>query len=87
MALQGLPDFFASESAPADSNSDIVLVRRAVTMLRDEFEPHTWQAFWRTTVDGRPAPEIADELDMTPVAVRQAKHRVLKRLREFLAEE
>jgi RNA polymerase sigma-70 factor (ECF subfamily) len=87
LAWQALPEFFASESAPAGTNSDIVSVRRAITLLREEFEPHTWQAFYRATVDGLSAPEVADEVGMTPVAVRQAKHRVLKRLREFLAED
>jgi RNA polymerase sigma-70 factor (ECF subfamily) len=86
-ALQGLPDFFESDTTPPDEHSETRLVRRAAQVIRNEFEVATWLAFWRTTVDGQAASEIADELEMSPGAVRQAKHRVLKRLREFLSEE
>ena len=40
--------------------------------------------FWRTTVDGRPSPEVAAELGMTKKAVRQAKCRVVRLVREEL---
>jgi len=86
-ALHRVPRLFESEEAPATTGTQVNLVRRAVLILRGDFEEHVWNAFWRTTVDGRPAPEVADELGMTPVAIRQAKHRVLKRLRDFLAED
>ena len=86
-AMHQVPEFFATDVVPSSTGTQAHLVRRAVLSLRDDFEEHTWQAFWRTTVDGRPAPEVADELGMTAVAVRQAKHRVLKRLRDFLAED
>jgi RNA polymerase sigma-70 factor (ECF subfamily) len=86
-AMHAVPEFLGSEDVPSDTVTDIVLLRRAIMLLRDEFEEHTWRAFWRATVDGRSAPDVADELDMTPVAVRQAKHRVLKRLRDFLSED
>jgi RNA polymerase sigma-70 factor (ECF subfamily) len=54
--------------------------------LRSEFEEHTWRAFWRVAVDGQPAPEVAAELGMKPNAVRTAKSRVLRRLREELGD-
>jgi RNA polymerase sigma-70 factor (ECF subfamily) len=86
-ALQGVPDYFESDTAPVDAHSETRLVRRAAQVVRNEFEPATWQAFWRTAVDGQKAGEIADELEMSPGAVRQAKYRVLKRLREFFSAE
>ena len=46
----------------------------------------TWQAFWRTTVDGSTAGAVALELGMSPGAVRVAKSRVLRRLREELGD-
>jgi RNA polymerase sigma-70 factor (ECF subfamily) len=51
-------------------------------LVKDEFQPNTWQAFWRTAVEGRAAQEVGDELKMTPGAVYVAKSRVLARLRE-----
>jgi RNA polymerase sigma-70 factor (ECF subfamily) len=62
------------------------LFHRALGLLRAEFEERTWQAFWRTAVDGQPAPSVAGELSMTPNAVRMAKSRVLRRLREELGD-
>jgi RNA polymerase sigma-70 factor (ECF subfamily) len=59
--------------------------QRGVQMIRGEFEERTWEAFWRTTVDGRTAVEVATELAMTPGAVYVAKSRVLRRLREEFA--
>ena len=60
------------------------LLRRAANLIQQDFESKTWQAFWRSTVDGLPTRDIAEDLQMTTVAVRQAKFRVLARLREVL---
>lgn len=62
------------------------LVRRALEMIREDFTPRTWQAFWRVTVDGQRPVDIAEELKMRPGAVRVAKSRVLQRLRQELGE-
>src|SRR6185369_9242571 len=72
-----------SVSEPA---AERALLLRAVERIRDEFEEHTWQAFWRTAIDDLPAAEVAGELAMTAGAVRVAKCRVLHRLREELGE-
>lgn len=62
------------------------LVRRALEMIRNDFTPRTWQAFWRATVDGQRPVDVAEELQMQPGAVRVAKSRVLQRLRQELGE-
>lgn len=59
---------------------------RALELIRTEFQEHTWQAFWRVAVDGRPAKDVGEELSMRPGAVRVAKSRVLQRLRQELGE-
>ena len=68
------------------SSTDHELLWRALRPIRSTVRAKTWQAFWRTTVDGRSAVEVADELDMQPGAVRVAKSRVLQRLREELGD-
>ena len=68
---QEAPSSEAAAEVPPGIQSD--LVHRAIEIIRGDFEERTWQAFWRTAVDGQPAPQVADELDMTPRAVRQAK--------------
>lgn len=57
------------------------LMRRIVAELQAEFEPRTWQAFWQTTVEQRSVREVGEQLGMSVAAVRQAKYRVLQRLR------
>jgi RNA polymerase sigma-70 factor, ECF subfamily len=70
---------------PGGFNTEASLVHRAVQLVRSDFQPQTWQAFWRMVVDGRSAGEVGAELGMTPSAVRQAKYRVLCRLQEELS--
>ena len=64
---------------------------RAMELVKDEFQPSTWDAFWQTAVDGKPAAEVGAGLKMSPGAVYVAKSRVLARLREevkrMMAEE
>jgi RNA polymerase sigma-70 factor (ECF subfamily) len=61
------------------------LVRRATELMRDEFQPQTWRAFWEFVVEDRPAAEVAERLGMTENAVYLAKGRVLRHLRQELA--
>ncbi|MDA1052929.1 MAG: sigma-70 family RNA polymerase sigma factor [Planctomycetota bacterium] len=72
---------------PEESDADQLaetrsaLVHRALDLVRVEFDEKTWRAFWRATIDECKSADIAEELQMTPKAVRQAKYRVLRRLR------
>ena len=58
------------------------LAARAMERIRGEFQPATWQAFWETAVEGKPAQEVGTRLQMSPGAVYVAKSRVLARLRD-----
>lgn len=58
------------------------LFHHAADLVRRHFEDSTWQAFWQTAVDGRPAKAVAGELGMTPAAVYLAKGRVTARIRQ-----
>ena len=51
-------------------------------LLRKEFEPVTWDAFRLAALEGRPYPEVAAALGLSVNAVRIAKSRVLKRMRQ-----
>lgn len=62
------------------------LLQRAMQQVEAEFEPKTWKAFWRTTVDGLSTNHVASELDIGTAAVRQYRSRVLRRLRKQLGE-
>jgi RNA polymerase sigma-70 factor (ECF subfamily) len=55
-------------------------------LIRGEFEERSWQMFWRTVIDDRPAADVAAEMGVTPAAVRKAKSRILHRLKEHFGE-
>jgi RNA polymerase sigma-70 factor (ECF subfamily) len=79
--LEQLPEpIEPSELADAESS----LPRRVLELVRSEFEARTWDAFWRTTVDGQSPADVAADLGMSVAAVYQAKSRVLRRLRQEL---
>ena len=61
-----------------------ILSQRAVELVRAEFEQRTWEAWWKTAVEGRPAADVAAEMGMSLAAVYKAKSRVLLRLRQEL---
>ena len=74
------------EESSVFGDSRPALAQRAMQLIGAEFEPRTLQAFWQATVDGRQTADIAADLGMTVKAVRQAKYRVMRRLRQELDE-
>ncbi len=79
------------ENAPQDELSGAdpatkALFRRVLDLIQGEFSNSAWQAFWLTTVEERTSREAASELGMTPGAVRQAKYRILHRVREEVGD-
>ncbi len=60
------------------------LVRRAMALMQERFEPSTWRACWEFVVEERSADDVARELGLTPNAVYLAKARVLRQLRHEL---
>lgn len=75
----------ASDDSLPPVSERLELAHRLLSVVEGDFEPRTWQAFWRTAVDGLAARDAADELGVSLGAVYTAKSRVLARLREELA--
>lgn len=65
-----------SKSSAGDSSMQSIL-----DAVRSRFDERTWQCFWLIVMEGQSAVEIAEQLGMKPAAVRQAKYRVVQRLR------
>jgi len=53
-------------------------------LMRTDFQPATWRAFWEHVIVGRPATEVAREQGLTVKAVYLGKARVLRRQRQEL---
>lgn len=60
------------------------VIRRALELVRGDFTQQTWSIFVRTTLESQSCSEVATDLGISANAVRQARFRVLRRLREEL---
>lgn len=76
------PKLLNHDFDPDEERSKTILLKRALEMIESDFEPETWQAFWELSINKKPVNVIAEELKMSAGAVRQAKYRILLRLRE-----
>lgn len=61
------------------------IIRKALEIMRTDFETKTWQACWEHTVNRKSAAEVGAGLGLSEAAVYIAKSRVLRRLRQELA--
>lgn len=62
------------------------LAQRILQLAQADFGETAIEAFWRLAVEGHSAADIARDLHISVSAVRQAKYRVLCRLRDELCE-
>jgi RNA polymerase sigma-70 factor (ECF subfamily) len=74
------------DDEPTGEAEECRLVHRALALIKCDFHEQTWTAFWRSTIEGQDNRWIAEEMGLSPNSVRQAKSRVLRRLREQLGE-
>ncbi len=89
------PSFLESESSDgqgskATSHGEGVawraVIRRAMAQIRPDFRPETWDAFWRSVVEGQTTAFVSDQTGLSHAAIRQARSRVTRRLRQQLGE-
>jgi RNA polymerase sigma-70 factor (ECF subfamily) len=78
--LRGLPDREdldnLAETLGVALEDDLALAHQAAERVRGRVREHTWQAFWLTQIEGRPAAEVGAQLGMTIAAVYMATSRV-----------
>ena len=87
LALQSVPaEQGWMRDEPTESVDVESLTRRAIEQVRSEFTPQSWRVFERTVVDGIETSIVARELGLSPSAIRQAKSRILRRLRQQLGD-
>lgn len=85
------PDPAADVSIQFEEEYRRELFRWASDRVRNLFSEKTWIAFWRSSVEGVPIPEVAEQLGISIGSVYIARSRVTARLRkavqQFIAEE
>ena len=62
-------------------------IQTVIKSVRANVSDRDWKLFWRIAVDGQPAADAAKELGITANAARLVKMRVLKRLKNGLADQ
>lgn len=77
------PDSDSASTSDDDDEEQVFILRRCITMVRSEFEPRTWEAFWMVVVEEKPPALAAERLGMNRNAVYLAKSRVLNRLKRL----
>ena len=85
-ALLALLNQHQSHSGP---DSDLLrleyrreVFRWAARQVREEFQETTWNAFWRTAVEGRSVEVVAEELAKNQGAIYAARSRIMRRIQE-----
>ena len=84
--LESICDNRSSDSRLIDREHDEYLAALAMDQIKSEFQPATWSAFWLQVIEQHRPLDVAAQLGMSANAVIKAKCRVLKRLRETLAD-
>ena len=85
-ALHQLPDAHNELEDFWNQQYQRQLLDWAASRIRDQFQSSTWQAFWRTAVEGQPPQAVAADLGLSVGSVYVAKNRVMKRLTEKIRE-
>lgn len=87
-SLEGNSDELVAREEEADWSRDYEqrLFSCACESVKDLFQETTWQAFWRTAVEGVEPRAAALALGISPGAVYIARSRVLARIKERIAE-
>lgn len=80
--LEQLEDPKSLVTEEFDHQHDQAVFRRAAEIIRREVKPSTWQAFLKHALEGRPAADVANELDVSVNVVLLAKSRLTRRIRE-----
>jgi RNA polymerase sigma-70 factor (ECF subfamily) len=84
--LAQLPEKWSDDSSDATRLEVRLLYHRAMELIQTDFEPQTWKAFWMSVVEEQATGDIAAQLGLSANGVRQAKSRVLRRLRAELGD-
>ncbi len=84
LAMANTPDPLSEDDESEAAQEHALIVQRAMEIIKPEFDPRNFEAFKQVALEGRPATEVAAELDVSPQVIRQANYRIRRRLRSIL---
>lgn len=86
--LNNTPDFSSEATIADDNDADerTLIYRRALEIVRGRVTEKSWQVFNRVVFDGRPVEIVATELNVSKNSIYLVKSRIMRQLRELLAE-
>ncbi len=79
---QDLPDPAAQDNKEFQHEYARQVFHWAAERIQREFRDATWQAFWKTSVEGLSVDQVSQELEMSCGAIYVARSRIMKRLGE-----
>jgi RNA polymerase sigma-70 factor (ECF subfamily) len=86
LRFQTVPALVDETEASENDAAVAALYRRALELVRAQFEEQTWTAFWKVAIENRSPAEVAIELGLTQNSVRKAKSRVLRRIKDEVGD-
>ena len=84
--LEQQPNVDTAADEDLERESRRAVFRWAQEKIQPEFQPSTWAAFQRTTVEGQNIEQAAEALGKTPGAIYAARSRVMRRLKETVRQ-
>jgi RNA polymerase sigma-70 factor (ECF subfamily) len=84
--LVEIPAHNVADSALYDTEYQRQLFAWAAGEVQSDFTDTTWQAFWKTAVEGHETKAVAAELKISAGAIYIARSRVIARLRQRIEE-
>lgn len=82
--LDQLPEADLPDEEPDPQTTRRRTIWRALELVKGDFSETTWAIFERTTLEHHSYQQVADTFGMQVNAIRQARFRVLRRLKEEL---
>lgn len=82
--LQQLCDQVDSTSVALEQDYRRELFRTAAAEVRVQVKPQTWEAFWLSSVEGKPIAEVAEQLSVSAGSIYIARSRVIHRMRSLI---
>ena len=79
--LNQLQDETSEISQVWNRQHDRFVLKQLMRLVQSQFEPKTWQAFYRQALKGQKPETVAQDLEMSMSGVYTAKYRVLNALR------